>query len=133
VVNIVGITGEIDWVNEKYPHYTFSEKCIITVKEYGVYEEFCIPKGFNTDFITGGVFKFLFNDKNFRIAGVVHDLCYHYQLRSFEDSNTLFINLITDSGCPKWKIKICELALKTPIAKKRYYKSKRGELWKLIG
>ena len=133
MVNIVGITGEIDWVNAKDTHYTFSEKCIITVKEYGVYKEFCIPKGFKTNFVSAWKFKFLFNDKNFRIAGVVHDLCYHYQLRSFEDSNTLFINLITDSGCPKWKIKICELALKTPVARGRYNNSEWGDLWKLVG
>jgi hypothetical protein len=120
MASIVAITGNTKWMYDNSFSHTFKEVCTITVKENNAYTEFTTPIGFTTDFCSAGIFKVFFNDKSFKIASVVHDLCYRYQLRSFDDSNKLFISILYDLGCKKWKIKVCMIALSTPIARNRY-------------
>jgi len=120
MVSIVAITGNTKWMFDSSFKHTFKEVCTITVKENDTYTEFTTPLNFTTDFCSAGIFKVFFNDKNFKVASVVHDLCYRYQIRSFDDSNKLFISILHDLGCKEWKIRACIIALSTPVARKRY-------------
>ena len=112
----IHVFGERHWVYDNTTKHTFNDVCFVMVDS----EFFTIPVGFTTDFCSAGVFKFLFNSFDFRVASVVHDVCYKYQLHSFEYSNKLFIDILHRLGAPVWKIKVCELALSTPIARRRY-------------
>jgi len=132
MVRIVGISGNIKWMYDSSFKHTFKEVCTITVKENDTYSEFTTPLGFKTDFCSAGIFKIFFNDTIFKVASLIHDLCYRYQLRSFDDSNKLFISILSDLGCAEWKIKACIIALSTPIARNRYnqykgYTKNQGE------
>lgn len=121
MVRVFSITGEdCSWINKKTSEHTFTEVCLIILKIDDLFYEVEIPIGFRTDFVSAGIFKSFLNNRNYRIASVVHDYCYKTHLFSFDESNKIFIELLKSFKENSTLVYLISLALKTPLAKKRY-------------
>ena len=73
-----------------------------------------IPAGFEHDFasIPDGVPKWVADKQDARYAAIVHDYLYHHGIRSKEFADLVFLQIMKQTGVPKWRRQAMYLAVK---------------------